>query len=275
VWTRLAVVALSFVAAALGQNNPPQTLPSVTSGQFPSYPILARAARIQGDVRLRVTTDGETVASVAVEGGPPLLSKAAEETVKTWKFKAHAATVFSIIFSYQLETEIVSGSCDPAKPDNGTVTLRLPSEVVIRSHVQIPDCPVPVDPARVFLSDCSIDASAVPCERLTIILRSGDRRILPSRFKESDHRQGFMVPEDFRTLKDFEVIVESGNGAFTIPKLDIGFLKGEWHVGIDHAPFKEDTPVSYDAQKVPPDTQCLGYVVFEGEPGVVSWTKCN
>ena len=84
-----------------------------------------------------------------------------------------------------------------------------------------------------------------------------------------------MVPDEFRSLKHFELGVDTGHGSITIPNLDIGFLKGEWQIGIDHKPFKEDTPVSDDAKKVPPDIQCVGYVEFEGEPGVISWRKCD
>lgn len=273
--TRLLLALLGSTVISVAQTPP--VLPTVASGNIPSYPALARIGQIEGDVYLRVTTDGERVASVTVESGPPLLTKAAVENVRTWAFEPHAPTTFSTVFSYSLHKEWVSGSCDPDRPDNGTVTLQLPSQVSIRSRLRIADCPAPVDVdrTRVFLTECSIDGSPVQCGRLTIALRSSGRKVTPSRFKDSEQAQGFLVPAAFRTLKDFEVVVKTGSGTFAIPKLDVGFLKGEWHVGVDHAPFKEGTPISYDTLKAPPSIHCIGYIVFEGEPGVVAFRMCK
>jgi TonB family protein len=247
----------------------------VKSGDMPLYPPLPRVARIQGDVHLRITTDGAAVASVTVESGQPMLAKAAQENVKTWKFEPHEPTSFPALFSYHLEEELVTHLCDPDVPDNGTVVLKLPREVDITSHARIPDCEQPIDPSRVFLTACEMDGAPVPCEKLEISLKSSLRSVVPIRFKESEQKQGFLVPEDFQSQENFDVSVETGRGKFTVAKLNIGFLKGEWHVGIDHAPFKEGTPVSDQALKAPPGIRCIGFVVFEGEPGVVTYTKCD
>ncbi len=273
---RPLVVILGLCVALSEQNAPPaQKLPVVKSGDMPLYPSLPRVARIQGDVNLRITTDGTAVASVTVESGQPMLAKAAQENVKTWKFEPHEPTSFPVLFSYHLEEERVTHLCDPDVPDNGTVVLKLPREVDITSHARIPDCEEPIDPSRVFFSRCEMDGAPVPCEKFAIRLKSNGRSVAPIRFKESELKQGFIVPEDFQSQENFDVSVQTERGKFTVSKLNIGFLKGEWHVGIDHAPFQEGTPISYDALKAPPSVHCIGFVVFEGEPGVVTYTKCD
>jgi hypothetical protein len=46
----------------------------------------------QGIVWLQVSTDGARVSDVKVEGGPPMLAKAASDNVRTWEFSQHKAT---------------------------------------------------------------------------------------------------------------------------------------------------------------------------------------
>lgn len=273
---RSLIAILGVSAALLAQDaQPTQKLPVVKSGDMPFYPPLLRIAQVEGEVDLRVTTDGLGVVSVTSEYGNLLLAKAAQDNVRTWKFEKHDPTSFSTVFSYHIVKELVTYSCDPDVPDNGTVVLKLPATVDITSHLRIRDCPEPIDPSRVFFSRCEMDGAPVSCEKFTIRLRSNDRSAAPTRFKESEQKQGFVVPEDFQSQENFDVSVETGRGRFTVSKLNIGFLKGEWHVGIDHAPFKEGTPVSYDARKAPRSVGCIGYVVFEGEPGIVTYTKCD
>jgi hypothetical protein len=276
---RILVVILGLCTILPAQNAPPvPKLPVVKSGDMPLYPPLLRNAQVQGEVDLRVTTDGSGVVSITSDYGNLLLVKAAEDNVRTWKFEKHDPTVFPTVFSYHLVKEEFTYSCDPDVPDNGTVVLKLPAAVDITSHLRIRDCPEqvePIDPSRVFFSRCEMDGARVPCEKFAIRLKSNGRSVAPTRFKESEQKQGFLVPEDFQSQENFDVSVETGKGRFTVAKLNIAFLKGEWHVGIDHAPFKEGTPVSDDALKAPPGVHCIGFVVFEGEPGVVTYIKCD
>lgn len=51
-----------------------QQLPLVVAGEMPLYPIMARAARVQGVVKIKVTTDGKKVTDVDAESGPPMLA---------------------------------------------------------------------------------------------------------------------------------------------------------------------------------------------------------
>src|SRR4051794_9266709 len=65
------------------------TLPTVADAKVPLYPPLARAVRVQGVVRVRITTDGHRVVSAAAESGPRILAAAAEDSAHSWQFTTH------------------------------------------------------------------------------------------------------------------------------------------------------------------------------------------
>lgn len=89
------------MSAALGQDSP-NVLPKVVQHAQPIYPPLARQTRIQGDVRITLAIDGESVTNVEAVAGHPLLRKAAEDNVRTWKFAPHSASSFVVTFRYKL-----------------------------------------------------------------------------------------------------------------------------------------------------------------------------
>jgi TonB family protein len=82
----------------------PDVLPKVVQHSEPIYPPLARQTRIQGDVRVKITTDGESVRNAEAETGHPLLRKAAEDNARTWKFVAHTPGTFHATFRYKLSS---------------------------------------------------------------------------------------------------------------------------------------------------------------------------
>lgn len=263
------------LCAAISLAQSGQELPIVKSGEMPLYPPLPRLARIEGDVQLRVTTDGSGVSSIAVQSGQLMLARSAQDNVKTWKFVPHKPTVFVTLFSFRITKE---ESCKHDDPDNGEVILRLPTYVQITTRALVhaycdPDAGLDLsEPLRVFLTSCEIDGSHVPCEQMKIQLHSGTLSMVPQRFKESDGKQGFFVPKEFRSLKTVDVNVDTGGARFTLASLDGHFLKGEWRVGIDHAPFKEDTGL----YSMPDTVRCAGFVHFEwGEPEAMVWSRCN
>jgi Gram-negative bacterial TonB protein C-terminal len=104
---RIPIVSFAFslillsIPAVKAQGSP-DALPKVIRHAQPVYPPLARQNRIQGDVRVKLTTDGESVTSAETIEGPPLLSKAAEDNVRTWKFARHSPSTFVITFRYKL-----------------------------------------------------------------------------------------------------------------------------------------------------------------------------
>jgi TonB family protein len=107
----------------------PDTLPKVVQHSEPNYPPLARQTRIQGDVRVKITTDGESVRTAEAEAGHPLLRGAAEDNIKTWKFVAHTPGTFHVTFRYKL----LSGKVDVEFLESPAVVEieAVPPEIII------------------------------------------------------------------------------------------------------------------------------------------------
>jgi TonB family protein len=77
------VLACGFLSA---QSVPPD--PILKSAGQPKYPPLARAAHVEGEVRLEFVLNGDGVpSSVTVLSGHPMLAPATVETVKSWEFE--------------------------------------------------------------------------------------------------------------------------------------------------------------------------------------------
>ncbi len=93
---------LAAIPSAMARQSSPEVLPKVVQHSEPTYPPLARQTRIQGEVRVKVTTDGDSVRDVEAETGHPLLRKAAEDNARTWKFVAHTPGTFYVTFRYKL-----------------------------------------------------------------------------------------------------------------------------------------------------------------------------
>jgi len=100
-----------FVAGASGASaqDSPEALPKVVQHAEPIYPAIGRTAHITGEVRVKISTDGESVRDAQAESGPPLLRKPAEDNVRTWKFAPHTPGTFHVTFRYKImsgETEV-------------------------------------------------------------------------------------------------------------------------------------------------------------------------
>jgi hypothetical protein len=80
----------------------PEVLPQVISHSEPIYPPIARTAHIEGEVSVKITTNGESVLTAEAEAGSPLLRKAAEDNTRTWKFSPHAPGTFYVTFRYRI-----------------------------------------------------------------------------------------------------------------------------------------------------------------------------
>src|SRR5262245_6984225 len=106
-----------LLAADAFTQPPPESLPRVTSAAVPFYPQIARRARIEGTVVLRITTDGKKVFGLIALSGPPMLSTAAAVNAKTWQFEEHTPMTFDATFRYKW----VPGN--QTHEDSGTVTL--------------------------------------------------------------------------------------------------------------------------------------------------------
>jgi TonB family protein len=115
---------------AIGQQKP---VPSVVSASVPIYPRITQQAHIEGVVRLRISTDGNRVASVEVESGQPMLAQAAQENVKTWQFEQHSPTTFEVTFRYKLLPSKCDAKCNCDSAEKPSVLLQLPTDVEVNA----------------------------------------------------------------------------------------------------------------------------------------------
>jgi len=121
---------LCLVAFPLQGQETPADLPKVTMFECPKYPPKAESARLQGMVRMQVTTDGHAVANVKLTSGHPLLAPDAIKNVHTWMFADHTPTTFSVDYFYVFQGHFKR---DPA---NGCdAKLELPSKVTVSTKM--------------------------------------------------------------------------------------------------------------------------------------------
>ena len=125
----LFILAMGAIMA-IGQ---PKPLPSVISASVPFYPRITQQAHIGGVVRLRISTDGNRVASVEVESGQPMLAQAAQENVKTWQFERHSPTTFEVTFRYRLLPSKCDAECNCDSAEKPSVLLQLPTDVEVNA----------------------------------------------------------------------------------------------------------------------------------------------
>jgi hypothetical protein len=117
----LMVVVVSVVAATAQESK--VALPMVAGAAVPLYPPLARTARVEGVVHVKVTTDGHRVIDAHVEDGHKILATAAVDNARTWQFATHRPTTFTVTYYYKLDAKL--------EEPNQTVVLRFPTEVEI------------------------------------------------------------------------------------------------------------------------------------------------
>ena len=93
----LSVVLAAFLATAAAQ-EPKAVLPMVAGGAVPLYPPLARAAKVQGVVHLKVVTDGIRVVTAQAKDGNRLLAAASAENARTCQFSKHEPMSFTVTY---------------------------------------------------------------------------------------------------------------------------------------------------------------------------------
>ncbi len=129
----LLALMVSLTAFSLGQAVQPRVRVSsgVASGLLknkvqPTYPPLARQARIQGTVNLKVVInqDGD-VQDIALISGHPLLAPAAIDAVKQWKYQPYLLNGVPVNVETQVQVNFALGEKPPA--DN-PVTEKPPAE---------------------------------------------------------------------------------------------------------------------------------------------------
>ncbi len=134
------LLLLAFLPSAAQQVKAPA--PKVVSASVPFYPRVAPAARIQGVVTLRLSTDGKRVSAIEAESGPPMLAQAAKENVKTWQFEPHTPMSFEVTFHYKLLSYECDSECRCESTEKESVLLQLPTHVEVSATL-----PMICDPA--------------------------------------------------------------------------------------------------------------------------------
>jgi protein TonB len=123
-WIDLAIVLLALSAVAGANASKQETEVSTASAWdhlakkvVPTYPPLARTARIQGKVVLQVLIwkDG-SVYDIRVKSGHPLLVRAALEAVQQWKYEPYTWRGKKV---QGITTVVVTFSLGNAKPIQG------------------------------------------------------------------------------------------------------------------------------------------------------------
>jgi hypothetical protein len=87
-------------------------------------------ARISGDIVMNALIDFEGHVSVPVlPPGHPLLVRAAEENIRTWRFQSGTASNFTVTYRFRIDGEPTydpSGVCKFDFPDSVTVVTPPP-----------------------------------------------------------------------------------------------------------------------------------------------------
>ena len=112
----------------IAQTDAP-ALPVVTAFECPVYPPLAQRARVQGTVKMQVTTDGHQATAIKLKSGSPMLAQSAANNIRTWKFVDHPSTTFDVIFLY-----VNQGNSKGDKVANCAAKMELPSKVTVSAR---------------------------------------------------------------------------------------------------------------------------------------------
>ena len=140
-WLLVGILGLCPALSLAQDVRPAAKLPVVKSGDMPFYPPLLRTAQVEGEVDLRVTTDGSSVVSATLDYGNLLLVKAAQDNVRTWKFEPHASRPSFRQCSFTIWSKSCTlDSCEPTYSRTAKSFSNSRPEVDITRHLRIPDC---------------------------------------------------------------------------------------------------------------------------------------
>lgn len=137
----ISVMTLCVIACCEAQEPKSANLLFV-EGNVPTYPILAKTARVSGRVQVKVTVQNGAVVQADVISGHPLLASPTVDNVKTWKFDKTGNAAFTVTFVYELEKDEVSEASNPK------IELELPTFVRITAK-----------PTKRPCQDCNADVA--------------------------------------------------------------------------------------------------------------------
>ena len=106
---------------------------SVQRYELPKYPVIAKTARIEGDVllQLKLAPNGDVIEAKVISG-PPMLHQASLEAVRNWRFyckscKYGAGFEHRIIFGFRIDLHIPH--------DELHIEFKLPEKLVVTAGV--------------------------------------------------------------------------------------------------------------------------------------------
>jgi hypothetical protein len=204
--TLIGVSQLAAQSVAAASDSPP---PSVIAAAVPFYASIAQSASVEGEVVLRVSTDGDSVSSIETLRGPALLADTAKQNIRTWKFRHHKPAVFETTFRYKLL---------PARSnEKESVVLRLPTEVEVTAMKPLVYEIIDVLPLRSIFSIAELCGWSNVVAEVTAV-RHGDARLDP-RFRPSQPQP--LTPTVVRVERVFKT-----SGAATVsPGLEMVVLE--------------------------------------------------
>jgi hypothetical protein len=262
-----AAIPLLFIgfvliaSAAFGQQAQP-TLPVVVSASAPIYPRVAHLMHIQGEVRIRVTTDGSKIVSFADESGPAMLVQAVKDNLRTWMFNKHDPTSFVVTFRYHIEDE---SSCSI---ENSSVVLHLPSLIEI-SAKGIQTCDPAIDLTKPLALELTVtlDGKTIPPPK-QMNLRVGDHL-----FDLPGERGKFMVPPEVLQADHVEFSAVVGKDRIHFGDIYGGkFAEESWKLILADRHFPEE----YEWANKQADIRTSCVLVFEyEEETVLTATSCR
>lgn len=121
-----ALCAIGILLPIARAQNADQATPVVISATMPLYPKIAVAARVEGTVKIKVTTNGKSVVSLETLRGPAMLVQETKKEILTWKFDENKPSTFISTFDYSFSDP---PSCSYT---NSIVNAQLPLKVDIR-----------------------------------------------------------------------------------------------------------------------------------------------
>jgi hypothetical protein len=125
-------IALSAYAQ---QNEGWRGAQCIESLQVPTYPVVARLARIAGTARVQAVVSGGAIAALEFdESLSPLLRDAVEKSIRASRFSPKCdRTTLEIVFAFVIQGDPV------AYQDPGVVTYRWPNQFTISARPPIPN----------------------------------------------------------------------------------------------------------------------------------------
>lgn len=75
------------------------------------------------------------------------------------------------------------------------------------------------EPRKVFLRTCRLGGAVQPCDKFQLKVRAEHRVVEVRQFAHNHGRGGFLIPDEFKSAKRLDLIVETPNGGFELDQL--------------------------------------------------------